>query len=224
MTNRRSFMRNASLTAFGLAFAKMVNAAGPGSKHILLRNGLMGKFMAFHNYRGRVLATYEGLKDNATEGRRPGSSYMPRFRNVFKQETNFLRGYSANVTAGRPLVNSHKGLGIELKQNLAKKTHANWNINAMMMGETQPKEKSRVYLDPTLKDKYGLPQLHVSVEYDDNDEKMLQDFFKEFSEMFEYAGYTNIKSVDTARKPDNENHEMGGIRMGKDPSTSLLNK
>lgn len=93
-----------------------------------------------------------------------------------------------------------------------------------MMGETIPKEASTVSLDPVKKDKYGLPQLRVSVEYDENDEKMLLDFFKEFSEMFSKAGYTNIETIDTKRKPGNENHEMGGVRMGKDPRTSLLNE
>ena len=80
-----------------------------------------------------------------------------------------------------------------------------------------------MYLDPNLTDKYGIPQLHVSVGYDDNDEKMLSDFFEQFTEMFELSGFTNIKKTDRKRTPGNENHEMGGIRMGKDPKTSLLN-
>jgi choline dehydrogenase-like flavoprotein len=41
--------------------------------------------------------------------------------------------------------------------------------------------------------------------------------------MFTTAGYTNIQQIDTERRPGNENHEMGGVRMGKDPKTSLLN-
>jgi choline dehydrogenase-like flavoprotein len=81
-----------------------------------------------------------------------------------------------------------------------------------------------VRLDPHLTDKYGIPQLRVSVAYDENDEKMLHDFFEQFTEMFEHAGFTNIKKTDRKRTPGNENHEMGGIRMGKDPKTSLLNE
>jgi choline dehydrogenase-like flavoprotein len=78
-------------------------------------------------------------------------------------------------------------------------------------------------LDKELKDKYGLPQLRVSVGYDDNDEKMLRDFHAQFAEMFEKAGFRNIQKIDTKRLPGNENHEMGGVRMGKDPNTSMLN-
>jgi choline dehydrogenase-like flavoprotein len=92
-----------------------------------------------------------------------------------------------------------------------------------MMGETIPKETSTVQLDRNLKDKYGLPQLRVSIGYDENDEKMLQDFHQQFKEMYELAGFKNITPIDTKRLPGNENHEMGGVRMGKDPKTSLLN-
>jgi choline dehydrogenase-like flavoprotein len=92
-----------------------------------------------------------------------------------------------------------------------------------MMGETIPKAHSTVRLDEQAKDKYGLPQLRVSIGYDENDEKMLKDFHQQFTEMYESAGFHNIQLIDTKRLPGNENHEMGGVRMGKDPKTSMLN-
>lgn len=187
-------------------------------------NGLMGKFIAFHSFRGRVLAEYEGLNEITTEGRRPNSSYMPRFRNLHKQETSFLRGYSTSIHSARSRVPYGNEFGLKLKEKLNSSDLGNWQISAQMMGETIPKETSIVKLDPQLKDKYGLPQLRISVGYDDNDEQMLKDFYSEFTTMFEKAGYTNIQVVDTQRKPGNENHEMGGVRMGRDPKTSLLNK
>ena len=42
--------------------------------------------------------------------------------------------------------------------------------------------------------------------------------------MYTKAGFTNIKKIDTGRLPGSENHEMGGVRMGKNPKTSILNK
>jgi choline dehydrogenase-like flavoprotein len=114
--------------------------------------------------------------------------------------------------------------GTELKEMLLNPKLGRWLISAHMMGETIPKETNRVYLDKEKKDKYGLPQLRISVEYDDNDEKMLNHFFASFTEMFEKAGYTNIRHQDTKRNPGNANHEMGGVRMGKDPETSILNQ
>lgn len=42
--------------------------------------------------------------------------------------------------------------------------------------------------------------------------------------MFERAGFTNIRAEDTKSPPGADIHEMGGVRMGLDPGTSLLNK
>ena len=213
-----------------------VNASALGSNLILLNscshrfpnglgndNGLLGKYIAFHSYRGRISADYEGFMDSTTDGRRPNSSYIPRFRNVLKQETDFLRGYAAGFTSSRAAETNHEGIGETLKGQLNNSKLGLWRVGSHMMGETIPKEKSTVSLDTQLTDKYGVPQLRISVEYDDNDEKMLKDFFAQFSEMYQKAGFSNIKPLDTKRLPGNENHEMGGVRMGKDPKTSLLN-
>jgi choline dehydrogenase-like flavoprotein len=187
-------------------------------------NGLLGKYMAFHSYRGRIFAEYEGFMDSTTDGRRPNTSYIPRFRNVFKQETDFLRGYASTLYASRIEVAKKDDLGEKLKKKLLNPTLGQWSVGSNMMAETIPKESSVVKLDTQLVDKYGIPQLRVSIGYDDNDEKILKDFHEQFSEMYHEAGFKNIQPVDTKRIPGNENHEMGGVRMGKDPKTSLLNK
>ncbi len=187
-------------------------------------NGLLGKFVAFHNFRGRVVAEYDGLQDTTMSEKRAGSAFMPRFRNIMQQETDYLRGYSCIISSGRHTKNNSLLWGEALKTSLLSPELGNWHINSQMMGETIPKAASVVYLDNEKKDKYGLPQLHVSVAYDENDDKMLADFFNQFTLMFEKAGYSNIKTIDTARNPGNANHEMGGARMGHDPETSILNK
>jgi choline dehydrogenase-like flavoprotein len=215
-----------------------VNAAAINTNLILLNstsrrfpnglgndNGLMGTHIAFHNYRGRMEATYEGLAEFTTDGgRRPTGSYMPRFRNVYKQETDFLRGYSTMVHSSRIKSGKQDGFGASLKQNLDNPQPGDWAISVQMMGEVLTTKENKVWLDADRKDMYGLPQVHVSVDYTDNDLKMRDDFHEQFAEMFTEAGFKNIKPIDTQRKPGNENHEMGGVRMGNDPKTSLLNK
>ena len=221
-------------------FAKVIflNASTLNSNLILLNStsnrfpnglsndsGLLGKYIAFHNYRGRITATHEGHKNNRVDGRKPTSAYIPRFRNVYRQETNFLRGYAAGFGARKNMIYDTSGLGDDLFNNL-KNTKQNdvWNVNSHMMGETIPKKSNQVTLDQSLVDPWGIPQLKVDVDYDDNDEKMLKDFFEEFSEMYTKAGFTNIKTSDNNRIPGNDIHEMGGVRMGHDSKTSLLNK
>ena len=93
-----------------------------------------------------------------------------------------------------------------------------------MMGETIPKESNFLSLHPTQTDEWSVPVLRFSVDYDDNDEKMVKDFIEQFTEMYTKAGFTNIKSNDSKQAPGLDIHEMGGVRMGHDPKTSLLNQ
>jgi choline dehydrogenase-like flavoprotein len=93
-----------------------------------------------------------------------------------------------------------------------------------MMGETIPKETNFVALDKNKTDAWGMPLLNISVDYDTNDDKMVKDFVEQFTEMFTEAGFTNIKTFDSKQAPGLDIHEMGGVRMGKDPKTSQVNK
>jgi choline dehydrogenase-like flavoprotein len=187
-------------------------------------NGLLGKYVAFHNYRGKISAQYDGFPEFTTDGRRPTSAYIPRFRNIFKQETQFLRGYAAGFAASRPMKKDGKAYGLKLKENLMKQELGPWSVSSHMMGETIPKESNYVALDKNKKDEWDMPQLKISIDYDDNDEKMLKDFFEQMTEMYAKAGFTNIQTADTKQAPGLDIHEMGGVRMGRDAKTSLLNQ
>lgn len=189
-------------------------------------NGLLGKYVAFHNYRGHISAEYDGFADSTTDGRRPTAAYIPRFRNVFRQETDFLRGYAAGFYTSRNSEHPADGFGDAFKKNLDKGNSelGPWRVGSHMMGETIPKETNTVSLDGNLKDAWGIPQLKINIGYDDNDEKMLKDFFAQLTEMYTAAGFTNIKTGDSGQAPGLDIHEMGGVRMGRDPRTSLLNQ
>ena len=221
-------------------FAKVifVNAATINTNAILLNSkskrfpdgigndsGTLGKYVAFHNYRARVNARHEGHLDFATEGRRPTSAYIPRFRNVERQETDFLRGYAAGFGAGRYKSYDADGFGADLKENLLNTVgYGPWYVNSHMMGETIPKESNFVAVDEANKDGYGIPRIQVSIDYDDNDEKMTKDYIEQITYMFEKAGFQDIRSSDSKQAPGLDIHEMGGVRMGNDPETSMLNK
>jgi choline dehydrogenase-like flavoprotein len=188
-------------------------------------SGLLGKYVAFHNYRAKIWGIHEGHKEFRPDGKRVMGAYIPRFRNVYKQETDFLRGYASTFQAMRYQDVSNDGFGQQLTNNLlGSKDYGAWNVGSGMMGETIPKETNFVQLDGQLKDAWGIPQLRINVVHDDNDEKMIKDFFEQFTEMFQKAGFTDIQTKDTQQAPGLDIHEMGGVRMGHDPKTSLLNK
>ena len=187
-------------------------------------SGVLGKYVAWHNYRGKANAQYEGFSEKMTDGRNPSNGYMPRFRNVQKQETNFLRGYAIGIGGGRGFSPDTTAIGDQLRENLLHPPLGKWNISSWMMGETVPLEKNHVRLHPDLKDKYGIPQLIISCDWSENDDKMVEDYVEQSKEMFEKAGFTNIRAEDTKALPGSDIHEMGGARMGRDPKTSILNE
>ena len=216
-----------------------VNASTLGSNLILLNstsdrfpnglgndNDLLGRYVAFHNYRGSMLASYEGFEDQYYYGRRPTTAFMPSFRNVFRQDTDFLRGYMVAFSASRQGwqrgMAKPESFGADWKESLT--TPGEWQVYMMMQGETVPKHQNHVRLSSDQKDPFGMPQLVTSVDYDDNDEKVLQDFLEQGAEMLEKSGCKDIRTMDSKQAPGLDIHEMGGVRMGKDPNTSLLNQ
>ncbi len=220
-------------------FAKIifVNAACLNTNLILLNStstrfpnglgndsGLLGKYVAFHNYRGSLTAAIDGPADKYYYGRRPTQPMMPNFRNVRKQEMDFQRGYTVHFSAFRGAGSNegNESIGGPYKDSLTEP--GAWGVFMMMQGETIPKEQNHVRLSSDKKDAWGIPQLITSVGYDENDEKLLKDFLEQGEEMLHAAGCTNIKSSDSGQAPGLDIHEMGGVRMGKDPKTSLLNK
>jgi choline dehydrogenase-like flavoprotein len=221
-------------------FAKIifVNASAINSNLILLNstsarfpggigndNGLLGKYICHHNYRGSLGGTIEGYEDRYYYGRRPAESMMANFRNLHKQDTDFLGGYMAFMD-----VNRNRATGDHLPEQIggaykeALSEAGGWELYMYMQGETIPKETNQVYLSKDKKDQWGIPQIVASVDYDDNDEKLLKDFLTQSAEMLDNIGVKNIKQHDNHWAPGRDIHEMGGCRMGKDPKTSLLNK
>jgi choline dehydrogenase-like flavoprotein len=147
---------------------------------------------------------------------------MPNFRNVYRQEEDFQRGYLVFWGAYRNTGNDSADIGADLKKKLSEA--GDWSAYMSMQGEVIPKKTNHVRLSKDLKDDWGIPQLITSVDYDENDEKMVKDFLTQGAEILEIAGCKNIKANDNKQAPGLDIHEMGGVRMGRDPSTSMLNE
>ena len=169
-----------------------VNAATINSNLVLLNstsnrfpnglgndNGLLGRYISFHNYRGKVNAKFNGFKNSYYSGRRPASIMMPTFRNRNSQDMNFKGGYMVFYTASRDnwwretssLKESQ--YGNEFINNISKP--GPWSIYMMMQGENIPIYSNHVTLGKE-KDNYGIPIIEISVDYTKNDELMIKDF------------------------------------------------
>jgi len=187
-------------------------------------NGLLGKYVAFHNYRASVGGEIEGFEDQYYFGRNPTEPIIANYRNLKNQDTDYVGGFTTFMGASREgWYNAMEGpIGEDMKNNAMKP--GGWTAYMYMQGETIPKEKNHVRISETDTDQWGIPLLVTSVDYDDNDDKMVKDFIEQSTLMLEKAGAKNISHHDSHQAPGLDIHEMGGCRMGRDPKTSLLNE
>jgi choline dehydrogenase-like flavoprotein len=221
-------------------FAKVVfvNASALNSNLILLNSksarfpnglgndsGLLGKFVAFHNYRASVSAAIDGFEDKYYYGRNPSEPIIANYRNLRQQDTDYVGGFTTFMGAYRGQISEDtlpQTIGAAYKEALSEP--GGWQVYMYLQGETIPKESNHVRLSNDKKDKWGIPLLVTSVGYDENDGRMVQDFLTQSAEMLERSGFKNISQRDNHQPPGLDIHEMGGVRMGRDPKTSLLNE
>ncbi|MBB6129748.1 GMC oxidoreductase [Mucilaginibacter lappiensis] len=188
-------------------------------------NGLLGKYVAFQNYRASVTASMDGFLDRYYFGRNPTELILANYRNLHQQETDYKGGFTTFMGAYRhqhPIEKPTGEIGGNYKDSLTEP--GGWQVYMYLQGETVPKESNHVRLSKDQKDQWGIPLLITSVEYDDNDERMIKDFLTQSADMLQKAGCTNIEKHENKQAPGLDIHEMGGVRMGKDPKTSLLNQ
>ncbi|HEX7978631.1 MAG TPA: GMC family oxidoreductase, partial [Gemmatimonadaceae bacterium] len=185
-------------------------------------SGLLGRYVCHHNYRTGANGKLAGFEDQYFYGRNPTECILVNFRNLGKQDTDFVGGYTTFTGAYRSQAEPTERVGAAYKEALSQP--GPWGIYMYMQGETIPKESNHVRLHETQKDQWGIPLLVTSVKYDDNDEKMIKDWRTEAKAMLEAAGCHDVETHDNHQAPGLDIHEMGGARMGKDPKRSLLNE
>ena len=184
----------------------------------------LGHNVMDHHFRCGAGGEVEGFADKYYFGHRPTGFYVPRFRNLFGEKRDYLRGFGyqggANRSGwGREV--AELSIGGEFKDALCEP--GNWSIGMTAFGEMLPYHENRISLDPNKKDKWGMPVLAFDVEIKENEKKMRLDMMNDAKEMFEAAGVKNVNAWDNEYAPGMGIHEMGTARMGRDAKTSVLN-
>lgn len=221
-------------------FSKLVflNASTLGSTQILLQSktnefpnglanssGVLGHHLMDHHALIGAMGGYSGLKNSFYYGQRPASVYVPRFRNVTKNDQPYLRGFGfENYTSRSDWTRGFHaaGIGAEWKESMTRP--GDWFAYFEAYGETLPEFKNSVTLSEDKKDKWGLPLLKISMEYGENEKKMRVDMQQTAVEMLKAAELDWVSPFDYGCTPGSVIHEMGTARMGNDPKTSVLNK
>jgi choline dehydrogenase-like flavoprotein len=189
-------------------------------------SGTLGRYVMDHHYGSGASATFPGYLDRKTVGRRPNGIYIARFRNVKSESQNFLRGYGmqgGSSRAGWGRGSNMAGYGAAFKQSLIDDLGP-WRLSASGWGETLPHEDNRVTLDPTVKDKWGIPAARIEVRWRENELAMDKDMMTSMAEMLDAAGCIDVRTHGSNNPPGHCIHEMGGARMSLTPTDGVLNK
>ena len=187
-------------------------------------SGELGHNVMDHHFRCGARGKVEGFEDKIEYGRRPVGIYVPRFRNIYDDKRDYIRGFGYQGAAsrsgwGREV--AELNMGGEFKDALCEP--GGWSIGATAFGEMLPYHENKIALNKNVKDKWGLPVLDMDVEIKDNEKKMRIDMMNDMKEMLESAGVKDVSTYDNGYEVGMGIHEMGTARMGRDPKTSVLN-
>ena len=187
-------------------------------------SGELGHNLMDHHLGVGVSGTVEGYEDKTVFGRRPTGIYIPRFRNIYDDKRDYVRGFGYQGDASRQGWNrevAEYSIGGDFKESLTEP--GNWTMGMGGFGETLPYHENKVTLDKTKKDKWGLNVLAIDCELKENENKMRQDMLNDGKEMLEAAGVKNVQGNIGDGTLGRGIHEMGTARMGRDGKTSVLN-
>lgn len=187
-------------------------------------SGELGHNVMDHHFKVGAGGSIEGFEDKYIFGKRPTGIYIPRFRNVYDDKRDYVRGfgYQGGASRGRGgHIVAELSVGAELKQALSEP--GEWSMSILAFGEMLPDHSNKISLDKTKKDKWGLPVLAMDVELKANEIKMRKDMLEDAVEMMNIAGVKQVKPFDWGYAVGMGIHEMGTARMGRDAKTSVVN-
>ena len=204
----------------------LLNSSTPRfSEGLANSSGALGHYLMDHTYASGAFGTIPGFEDRYYSGRRPNGIYIPRFQNITHQNPNYLRGYGFQGAAsrlgwGRGM--RMPGFGAEFKHAL--REPGPWRMNLWGFGECLPRKENYVELDGKEVDAWGIPILKINCTWSENEKRIKKDASITAAEMLEASGAKDVVPTLEDTPPGLCIHEMGTVRMGNDPKTSVLNK
>jgi choline dehydrogenase-like flavoprotein len=158
--------------------------------------------------------------------------YIPWWK--YGRKNEFEGGYHAEIFGGpmmpkagmfQQVANQAEGYGSNLKKR-CKEVYGT-SVQLMGRGEMIPNPDSYCEIDTATLDQWGIPALRFHLKWSDNERRMAQDMHQSFSEIVEAAGG---RASSQRAHPEfgylsagGVAHEVGTVRMGADPRTSVLN-
>lgn len=212
-------------SSFNSAWILMNSATDVWPDGLGSSSGELGHNIMDHHLGVGAGGTVEGYDDKYFYGRRANGIYIPRYRNLFGDKRDYIRGFGYQGGASREGWSrnvAELSIGGDFKDALAEP--GQWNMGIGGFGEILPYHENKMTLDKTKKDAWGLNVISFDAEWKDNERKMRVDMINDAVEMLEAAGVKNVTPRNGDGTIGRGIHEMGTARMGLEPKTSVLNK
>jgi choline dehydrogenase-like flavoprotein len=189
-------------------------------------SGELGHNLMDHHFQVGASGTLNeaSLDDKYYAGSKPVGFYIPRYRNLFGDKREYLRGFGYQGSASRTdwkRAVRELGVGGDFKDQMSQP--GGWRIGATAFGEMLPSHDNSIGIDETKTDKWGLPVLKIDCEVGENERMMRVDMMNDMAESLDACGVRDVNPYDNDYAVGMGIHEMGTARMGRDPKTSVLN-
>ncbi len=232
------------LAASALESARiLLNSASPSFPDGLANgSGTVGKYImdtVGAGVSGQIPAL-ENLPRHNEDGASAMHMYMPwwLYQEQARGRLNFARGYHIEFGGGQrmPGAGAFGGLeeltggsyGAAFKEDCRRYYGSFLSMDGR--GEMIPNDDCYCEIDPDGVDQWGIPTLRFHWRWSDHELNQAAHMHRTFADIIEAMGGRVLSPVhgdDGARailRPGQIIHEVGGVRMGDDPSTSVLNQ
>lgn len=205
-------------------------------------SGLVGKYImdtVGANLEGQIPAL-ENLPPHHEDGAGGDHVYAPwwLYREQRRGQLDFPRGYHIEFSSGRQMPQAgitdgwdrwltRGGYGARFKDDVRRYYGSLQRFAGR--GEMIPNDDCFAELDPTLKDKWGIPVLRFHWKWAEHETRQVRHMQETFAAMFEAMG-GKLKSPPAANGRDAIEpggriiHEVGGAIMGADPGKSVTDR
>lgn len=192
-------------------------------------SGVLGRYLMDHltveGAGGVIPALRSSTRDPVG---RPCGYIVPKYVNADSKfsDKRFLRGFYLAGDSRQELYEhafGMKGFGSGLREKV--RTGIPYGLSIYGQGECLPRYENFVKLDPHIKDAWGIPALHISAGYGENERAMADAIREKLGEVMDALKLDSRLPPSSTHNVFGKNiHECGTARMGNDPKKSVLNR
>ncbi len=204
-------------------------------------SGLVGKYLmdtVGSDVSGQV-PMLEGLPDHNEDGAGGGHVYSPwwLYKEQLAGKLGFARGYHIEISSGKRMPSLGTGSGLtwlnggNYGANFKKDVRRYYGsfVYFSGRGEMIPNEKSFCEIDPTVKDKYGIPVLRFHWQWSEHETRQAAHMQKTFVDIVEamggkVRGGAQLDGAKAIATGGSIIHEVGGTIMGAEAKSSVVNR